>query len=172
LLAGSTHRRARSGRIGLSSDGCAPTGSWLILGDEANLVAGGNDGGMLHDLYPRLHPRVFCTAVIIEIRPIGHMLEAGMETGCGEYARRGSTLLEGTAGGAEEVMTLSRQGHRYEVVSAESIGDAYDPGWINSHFSAAAAAEINDGTQPGPPDPDAQARRALGFPPGTKTVEP
>ena len=95
-----------------------------------------------------------------------------METGCGEYARRGSTLLQGTAGGGEEVMTLSRQGHRYRVVSAESGGDAYDPGWINSHFSAAAAAEINDGTQPDPPDPAVQARRALGFPPGTQTVVP
>jgi hypothetical protein len=102
----------------------------------------------------------------------GDMLEAGMETGCGEYARRGSTLLQGTAGGGEEVMTLSRQGHRYRVVSAESGGDAYDPGWINSHFSAAAAAEINDGTQPDPPDPAVQARRALGFPPGTQTVVP
>ena len=133
---------------------------------------GGNSGGILHDLYPKLKPRVFCSAAIIEIRPAGGLLRVGMETSCGEYARRGRTLLAGTAGGTEEIMTLTHAGGRYHVQSAAAGPTWHDPGWVRRHFSPAAAAEINANSAPNPPDPISQAWRAFGFPAGTRAVAP
>ncbi len=45
--------------------------------------AGGNQGGYLTDTFPRLKPRVFCTAAIIEIRRDGSSWRVGMQIGCG-----------------------------------------------------------------------------------------
>jgi hypothetical protein len=136
--------------------------------------AGRNQGGMLAQLYPKLHSRVFCTATIIEIRPASRGWRVGMETDCTEYARRGDTLLEGTGAGEDEVMVLAGSGTNYRVVS--DVNDAYpitpDDRWVDRHFSRAAAHEINYGTWPDPPDPAVQARLAFGLPPGAKAVEP
>jgi hypothetical protein len=131
-------------------------------------------GGLLAESYPQLHSRVFCTATIIEIRPDGRRWRVGMVTACEEYARRGHTLLTGTGGGSDEVMVLARAAGRYRVVSAVSDNEpiAPDPGWIDRHFSRAAAYEINYGTWPAPSDPAVLARRAFGFPPGTPAVNP
>lgn len=138
--------------------------------------AGGNQGGgLLAVSYPKLKSRTFCTATVIEIRPDGPRWRVGMETSCTEYARRGQTLLTGTAGGSDEVMVVTTApGGRYRVVSA--VSDNWpvvpDPGWVDRHFSPGAAYEINYGTWPAPPDPAVQARRTFGFPPGTPAVNP
>jgi hypothetical protein len=61
------------------------------------------------DLSDRLKPRMFCDASIIEIRPADTLSAAGVRPftvscrvgivmNCGEFARRGHTLLEGSAG--------------------------------------------------------------------------
>jgi hypothetical protein len=138
--------------------------------------AGGNQGGgLLAASYPKLKSRTFCTAAIIEIRPDGPRWRVGMETDCAEYARRGDTLVTGTAGGSDEVMVLARDPDgQYTVVSAVSDNwpVAPDYGWVDRHFSPGAAYEINYGTWPAPPSPAIQARHALGFPPGTKAVNP
>ena len=138
--------------------------------------AGGNQGGgLLAATYPKLRSRTLCTATIIEIRPDGRGWRVGMETRCAEYARRGHTLLTGTAGGSDEVMILVRAaGNRYRVVSAVSDNwpVAPDTGWVDRHFSRGAAYEINYGTWPTQPDPIVQARRVFGFPPGTPAVNP
>ncbi|HEY3908230.1 MAG TPA: hypothetical protein VGM14_30280 [Streptosporangiaceae bacterium] len=66
-------------------------------------------------------------------------------------------------------MTLVRNGSGFHVVSLVT-GEVYDdPGWVNSHFSPGAAAEINGPNSPEPPDPIRQAWRAFGFPRGTKS---
>ncbi len=135
--------------------------------------AGGNQGGYLTDAFPELKPRVFCTAAIIEIRRDGSGWRVGMQTACGEYARRGDTLLEGTAGGNTEVIVLAGNGSRYRVTSAASSDPTVpDPRWVDRHFSAGAAVEINGGLWPVPPNPAVQARRAFGLPPRARTVEP
>jgi len=136
--------------------------------------AGGNlRGGVLAVHHPKLKPRTFCTAAIIEIRRAGSRWRVGMVTWCEEYARQGHALVSGTAGGGYEVMVLAgAAGGHYRVVSAVSdFGPpAPDPGWVNRHFSRGAAREINSGHFPGPPDPVAQAGRFFGFPPGTQAV--
>lgn len=113
--------------------------------------AGGNQGGYLTGAFPQLKPRVFCTAAIIEIRRDGSTWRVGMQTACGEYARRGDTLLEGTAGGNQEVMVLAGNGGYRAVSAAASDPTVPDPRWVDQHFSAGAAAEINDGSWPVPP---------------------
>jgi hypothetical protein len=138
--------------------------------------AGGNQGGgMLAVSFPRLRARTFCTAAIIEIRHDGPRWRVGMETDCGEFARRGKTLVEGTQGGSDEVMVLARAaGGQYRVVSAVSDGYPVVPdiSWVDRHFSPGAAYELNYGTWPASPDPAVQARQAFGFPPGTPVVNP
>jgi hypothetical protein len=134
--------------------------------------AAGNRGGLLAAIRPKLHPRTFCTAVIVEIRPDGPRWLAGMQADCGEYARQGRKLLEGTEEGNPVVMVLSaRAGHYHVVTSTPDRSDGYDAGWIDRHFSPGAAVEI-DHDQPTPPDPAVLARRALGLPPGARAQTP
>lgn len=133
-------------------------------------AAGAQTGGLLADGYPKLRSRTFCTATIIEIRRAGPRWRVGMVALCAEYARRGHTLVTGSASVFNEVMVLA--GGHYRVVSAvsDSWSEGPDTGWVDRHFSRGAAREINSGTLPAPPDPAVQARRAFGFPPGTKAV--
>ena len=91
---------------------------------------------------------------------------------CGEFARRGHTLLAGSAGypSLGEVITLAGHDAPYQARSLD-VGPAFwDPSWVRAHFSPGAAARVLSGkvTAPGPVR---QARRALGFPPGTRAVE-
>jgi hypothetical protein len=137
-------------------------------------VGGFEGGGLLGADYPKLKSRTFCTATIIDIRRAGPRWRVGMVSFCAEYARRGHTLVTGTASaGDDEVMVLAGiAGRHYRVVSA--VGDNWSPvplpGWVDRHFSPGAAREINSGHWPAPPNPVVQARRAFGFPPGTKAV--
>ena len=96
-----------------------------------------------------------------------------MMANCGEFARRGTTLVEGSAGypGIGEVMSLSGRAGRYRVLSFQLGPTAADPAWIDSHFSPAAAAEMLSANPPTAPDPISQAWRAFGFPPGTPAVQ-
>jgi hypothetical protein len=121
-------------------------------------------------LSPQLKPRLFCNAAIIEIRPDGRRWSVGMVANCGQFARRGNTLLEGTSGypGIAEVMILSRQAGRYQVLSLQVGPPSADQAWVDSHFSPAAAREVLSAN---PPDPISQALRAFGFPPGTHAVQ-
>jgi hypothetical protein len=147
--------------------------------------AGGNqDGGFLAAKYPKLRPRTFCTAAIIEIRRAGPRWRVGIVTFCAEYARRDHALVSGAAWQnvsgqrylypRSEVMVLAGvAGGHYRVVSAvsHSLWTAHDPGWVDRHFSRGAAREINAGDWPAPPNPAVQARRAFGFPPGRRVVD-
>ena len=131
-------------------------------------------GRLLLQTVPRLNPRVFCDQVIIEIQPTGrNRWKVGMQISCDELARKGSELLEGTAGdiGGGDVMTLVRSGAGFRAVSLITGSDFYDPGWVDRHFSPGAAAEINGLNPPEPPDPVSQAWRAFGLPPGTQPRE-
>ena len=91
-----------------------------------------------------------------------------MMANCGEFARHGATLAEGSAGypGIAGFMILSGRAGRYRVLSFQLGPAASDPAWIDGHFSPAAAAEMLSANPPTAPDPISQAWRAFGFPPG------
>jgi hypothetical protein len=129
--------------------------------------------GLGGTLDPRLKPEVFCDAGIVEIRPDGRWWRVGMVLNCGEFARRGSTLIEGMAGypWTGDVMVLSGQHGRYRVLSLEEGSVGYDPAWVNQNFSSQAARWLLSDDPPTAPDPIWQARQAFGFPAGTPAVE-
>jgi hypothetical protein len=91
---------------------------------------------------------------------------------CGEFARRGPALLEGSAGypGIGEVITLTGGPGNYRAGSLVVGPPYYDPSWVHAHFSPGAAALVlSDAVSA--PDPVRQARRVFGFPPATRAVE-
>ena len=128
--------------------------------------------GFAGSLDPRLKPEVFCAAAIIEIRPDGPSWRVGMVLNCGEFARRGSTLIEGSSGypSLGEVMVLSGSGGHYRVLSVDQGPPGYDPAWVHQNFSPLAARWILSTEPPTAPDPIGQARQAFGFPAGTTTA--
>ena len=128
-------------------------------------------GGYLASTYPRLKVENFCDVRIIEIRPAGRQWHVGMDVNCGEFARRGRTLVEGAAGEDDDVMTLARSHGRYRALSLLIGPIYYDPDWAAKHFSPRAAAEIDSATPPMAPYPASQARRAFGLPPASRAVE-
>lgn len=121
-----------------------------------------------------LAPGLFCDATIIEIRPYGPGSRVGMMTFCGEYARRGNTLIEASIGydiAIAHLMT-SGPGLHYRVLSLQmDPTDGYDPAWVHQNFSRLAAQWLLSTDPPTAPDPIALARQALGFPPGTPAVQ-
>jgi hypothetical protein len=129
--------------------------------------------GLGGTLAARLEPEVFCDAGIIEIRPDGPRWRVGIVLNCGEFARRGSTLIEGMAGypGIGEVMVLSGSPGNYRVLSLDMGPAGYDPAWVHQNFSSLAARWILSTDPPVAPDPVGQARQAFGFPAGTTAVE-
>ena len=120
-----------------------------------------------------LKPEVFCDAGIIEIRPDGRWWRVGMMLNCGEFARRGSTLIEGSSGypGIGEVMVLSGSPGHYRVVSLDLGPPGSDPAWVHQNFSPLAARWMLSTYPPTAPDPIGQARQAFGFPAGTPAVQ-
>ena len=129
----------------------------------------GEQLGLGASLDPRLKPEVFCDAGIVEIRPDGSSWRVGMVLNCGEFARRGSTLVEGTAGypSIGEVMVLSGSPGHYRVLSLDLGSPGYDPTWVHQNFSSLAARWILSTEPPTAPDPVGQARQAFDFPAGT-----
>lgn len=132
------------------------------------------NGGYLASAYPKMKVMTFCDASIIEIRADGTQWRVGMEVNCGEFARRRDTLVVGTAGypGTAEVMTLAYRGGEYHPFSLNVGPGHFDPEWAKANFSPGGAAEIDSASPPTAPNPMAQARRALGFPPGTPAISP
>jgi len=124
-------------------------------------------------LDPRLKPEVFCAAGIVEIRPAGPRWRVGMVLNCGEFARRGSALIEGSSGypSIGEVMVLSGSGGYYRVLSLDLGPPGYDPAWVHQNFSSLAARWMLSTEPPTAPDPIGQACRAFGFPAGTRAVQ-
>ena len=134
-------------------------------------------------LSPRLRPRTFCDASIVEIRP-GETLSAagvppftlswrvGIVMNCGEFARRGHTLLEGSAGypALGEVITLAGHEPPYQARSLDVGPGLGGRSWVRAHFSPGAAALLLSGKVTAP-DPVRQACRAFGLPPATRAVE-
>ena len=137
-------------------------------------------GGALN---ARLKPRTFCDASIIEIRP-GKTLSAagvrpltlswrvGIVMNCGEFARRGHTLLEGSAGypGIGEVVTVAGRPGNYLARALDAGPPYWDQAWVHAHFSPVAATLVLN-EKVTAPDPVSQACQAFGFPPGTRAVE-
>ena len=121
----------------------------------------------------RLKPEVFCDAGIIEIRPDGPWWRVGMVLNCGEFARRGSTLIEGSSGypSIGEVMVLSGSPGHYRVLSLDLGPPGYDPAWVRQNFSPLAARWMLSTEAPTAPYPIGQARQAFGFPVGTPAVQ-
>ena len=126
------------------------------------------------ELAPGLKSEVFCDATIIEIRVHGSHLRVGMALECGQYARRGSTLLElpqGPFDAVADVMT-SGPGVPQRVVSLQFGNDVVnDPVWVHENFSPLAARWLLGDSPPTAPDPVNQARQAFGFPPGYPAVQ-
>lgn len=129
--------------------------------------------GLGGTLDPRLKPEVFCNADIIEIRPDGPQWRVGMMLNCGEFARRGSTLIEGSSGypGIGEVMILSGSPGHYRVLSLDLGPPGYDAAWVHQNFSSLAARWLLSTSPPTAPDPIGQAWQAFGFPAGTSAVQ-
>jgi hypothetical protein len=133
-------------------------------------------------LSARLRPRVFCDASIIEVRPAEALSAAGFRPfvvswhvgivmNCGEFARRGHALLEGSAGypGLGEVITVTGGPGDYRAGPLDVGPPYYDTSWVRAHFSPGAAALVLS-EKATAPDPVGQARRAFGFPPATRAV--
>ena len=134
-------------------------------------------------LSPRLRPRIFCDATIVEIRPGETLSSAGVPPftlswrvgivmNCGEFARRGHTLLEGSAGypSLGEVITLAGHDAPYQARSLDVGPESRDPSWVRAHFSPGAAAVIL-GEKITAPFPVRPACRAFGLPPDTRAVD-
>jgi hypothetical protein len=66
------------------------------------------------------------------------------------------------------VMILSDGGHYQVLSAAQEPGITPDPAWIDQHFSARAAAEVNSDRGPKAPMPDNRALLAFGCAPGAK----
>ena len=144
---------------------------------DAYLHQNGDQLGFGGVLDSRLKPEVFCDVTIIGIRTHGPHWQVGMALSCGQYARRGSTLLEASGGSPDlavaDVIT-SGPGARPRVLSLALCPEAYPDyvTWVHQNFSAHAAAWLlSDGTQPTAPDPAGQARQAFGFPTGYPVVQ-
>jgi hypothetical protein len=121
----------------------------------------------------RLKPKVFCDAGVIEIRPDGRRWRVGLQINCGEFARRGGKLLEGSQGypGIADIATLARQGGHYTVVALQFGPPYWDKPWVDQNFSSRAASWILSANPPTAPDPISRAWRAFGFRPGTAAVQ-
>ena len=140
---------------------------------DAYMHEHGEQLGLGGTLDARLRPEVFCDAGIIEIRPDGPRWRVGMTLNCGEFARRGNTLTEGSSGypSIGEVMVLSGSPGHYRVLSLELGPPGYDPAWVHQNFSSLAARWMLSMYPPTAPDPIGQARQAFGFPAGTSAVQ-
>jgi hypothetical protein len=124
-------------------------------------------------LSPRLKPRVFCDADILDVVPDGRRWRVSMVMNCGEFARRGQALVEGAAGypGIGEVVTLTGHSGKYRALALMVGPPYYDTVWADRNLSPDAAAEVLSANPPTAPDPISQARRAFSFPPGTIAVQ-
>ncbi len=83
-----------------------------------------------------LKPRMFCDASIIGITPDGLRWRVSMVMNCGEYARRGNTLLQGAGGypGIGEVMILSGRREGYQGLSLKIGPPHYDKAWADQNL--------------------------------------
>lgn len=120
--------------------------------------------------YRAQNVRWSCNARIVEIRPDGAYWHVGMDVACGDYVHRGNKIVMADGGDVgNEVMTLSRDHGRYQVVSEAlppGFGVTEDPAWIDQHFSARAAADINRANGgPKAPWPATKVLRAFGCKP-------
>jgi hypothetical protein len=111
--------------------------------------------------------RWLCGAALVEARPDGGQWRAGMDVACGDYDRRDGTMYMEDGGDMGHVVMVLSGSARYQVVSAASEnGVVPDPAWIDQHFSALAAFEINSGHAPMAAMPDDRALLAFGCAPG------
>lgn len=108
--------------------------------------------------------RWFCAERVIEIRHTGDELAVGVEAWCDEYVRDGDELVVGSGEHGPKVVVLTAESDGYRVVRVDvpPDGAGYSP-WVERHFSAAGARELNGRTPP--QDTAAQAREVLGLRP-------
>ena len=126
-------------------------------------------GGYTDADYQAGRVRWQCDAALVEVRPDGGRWQAGMDVACGDYDRRGGTMYLEDGGDMGHVVMVLSGGSRYQVLSAaQEPGVTPDPAWIDQHFSARAAAEINSGQGPMAPMPDDRALLAFGCEAGAK----
>ena len=121
----------------------------------------------------RLHPKTFCDAAVLEARSQGTQWVAGLEINCGEFARSGTTLIEGAAGdpGIGETALLARHGRSYRVLSLQVGPPYYAPDWVSSHYSSGSPPGFSVPRRRTAPNPIRQAWAAFGFPAGTRAVQ-
>ena len=124
-------------------------------------------------LDPPLKSRVLCEASVLEISPEGDRWRVGLQLNCGEFARQGHKLVEGSSGypAIADLATLTKIAGRYHMDSAEIGPPSWDKSWADQNFSSRVAAWILGTDPPTAPDPISQAWKAFGFRPGTPAVE-
>lgn len=125
------------------------------------------NGGYPSAAYRAGQARWLCSAAIVSIDSYGPQWRAGMDVACGDYERRGNTVIMRDGGDmGHEVMVLSGDQGRYQVLSAaQEPGVSPDPAWIDQNFPALAAAEVNHGLGPMASTPDRTALLAFGCTP-------
>jgi hypothetical protein len=86
-----------------------------------------------------------------------------MDVACGDYDRRDGRMYFEDGGDMGHVVMVLSGGSAYRVVSAaQEPGVSPDPAWISAHFSATAAAEVNNDQAPMAVMPDSRALLAFG----------
>jgi len=91
----------------------------------------------------------------------------------GQPVRQLTLLIKGSMGDFTSVceVMIPAQSRQYRVLSVDPGPDGYDPAWVHENFSPLATRWLLSSDPPTAPDPISQARRALGFPPGTQAVQ-
>ena len=132
-----------------------------------------NGGPYLSAAYRTGRIRWLCNAAIVYISSDGTRWRVGMDVACGDYDRRGNTVIMEDGGDmGHEVMTLSGGHGRYQMLTAaQEPGVSPDPAWINQSFPAPAAAEVNQGLGPMATTPDSKALQAFGCMAGCRMAQ-
>ncbi|RKS79234.1 hypothetical protein BZB76_0684 [Actinomadura pelletieri DSM 43383] len=119
----------------------------------------------------RMGPRWFCAEVPIETERRGSQVRVSLEVDCGDYARVGGGLVNHAGTRTHVLATLDHSGAVPVVrdVAEPDDGAFWRPS-MKRLFSERALAEFDRRERQGRyvEEPDSEAARAFGLPPGTK----
>ena len=118
-------------------------------------------------LAPQLPARAFCSVRIIDSQLDGSQLRVGTIVYCGEYARRGGSLLSGESAQEAVVLTLSPATAPTGVTAVLYEPDDAPPSWFSANYTSAGSAEIQSiligSANSNLTDPSVEARAAFGL---------